>query len=193
MAMLSHCAVALLLIVAMPNTAYSQLLSSSILAPLTTEIINKLDPLAQRQLANLFGRSRVIVRAVDGTAPSLLLPVLQSVGGTVYRTLGVVNAQAVELPNAALLTVAANPLVARISLDRRIVGAMERTSATTGAAAVRRALGYDGSGVGVAIIDSGITPWHDDLTDNGSAQRVHGFVDLVNARPLPYDDYGHGT
>ena len=62
-------------------------------------------------------------------------------------------------------------------------------------------LGYDGAGVGVAVIDSGITDWHDDLTYHGSnskvkvvnGQRVPKFVDFVNGRTTPYDDNGHGT
>lgn len=182
------------LLVAMPSAASPQLLSSLLPQAEPSAIaLAKLDSLTEQQLTNVLGRSRVIVRATDGTAPSLLLPLLESVGGVVYNTLGVVNAQAVELPNTALLTVAASPLVARLSLDRSVDGAMERTSATTGAAAVREVFGYDGSGVGVAIIDSGITQWHDDLTSAGSSQRVHVFVDLVGGRDAAYDDYGHGT
>jgi serine protease AprX len=166
-------------------------LSSS--TSVSTDALNKLDPLAQQQLPNLFGRSRVIVRAIDGTSPALLIPIVEAAGGTILKTLSIVNAQVVDLPNAALLTVADSPLVARISLDRHIVGAMERTASSIGATAVRHALGYDGAGVGVAIIDSGITAWHDDLTRNGASQRVHQFVDVVNRRETPYDDYGHGT
>src|SRR5207237_5467944 len=71
--------------------------------------------------------------------------------------------------------------------------AMERTGATIGATAVRQEAGYDGSGVGVAVIDSGVTSWHDDLTDSAGAQRVRHFVDFVNGALTPYDDYGHGT
>jgi serine protease AprX len=70
---------------------------------------------------------------------------------------------------------------------------MERTSSTIGTTALRQALGYDGAGVGVAIIDSGITSWHDDLTSYGASQRVHQFVDFVNGGATAYDDYGHGT
>src|SRR5207245_4738534 len=62
-----------------------------------------------------------------------------------------------------------------------------------GATAVRNELGVDGTGVGVAVIDSGITPWHDDLAGVAGGQRVDQFVDLVGGASVPYDDYGHGT
>ncbi len=68
-------------------------------------------------------------------------------------------------------------------------GTLERTGATVGATWVRENLGVDGSGVGVAIVDSGVTYWHDDL----GSQRVVHFVDFVEFQPVPYDDYGHGT
>src|SRR5262249_39669778 len=67
------------------------------------------------------------------------------------------------------------------------------------ARAVQQALGYTGSGVGVAVIDSGVASWHDDLTNRSSAQypygnqRVSAFVDFVNNQASPYDDDGHGT
>ena len=86
-----------------------------------------------------------------------------------------------------------NPHISHIALDRVIVGTMERTGATIGATAIREEFGYDGSGVGIAVIDSGITSWHDDLTGGGSLQRVDAFVDFVNWRDTAYDDYGHGT
>ena len=55
--------------------------------------------------------------------------------------------------------------------------------------AVHELLGYTGAGIGVAVIDSGITTWHDDLTNGASRriypygnQRVTKFVDFVNGR-----------
>ena len=55
--------------------------------------------------------------------------------------------------------------------------------------------------MGVAIIDSGITSWHDDLGYQGNnskvkvvnGQRVVKFVDFVAGRTAKYDDNGHGS
>ena len=89
------------------------------------------------------------------------------VGGRLVRSLPIVNGAAIDLPNVSLPTLAGSPLVSHLSMDRVVAGAMERTGATIGATAVRQQLGYDGAGVGVAVIDSGITPWHDDLIGRG--------------------------
>ena len=69
---------------------------------------------------------------------------------------------------------------------------MERTAATIGAVAVRQQHGYDGAGIGVAVIDSGMASWHEDL-GGANGQRVSEFVDFVNGMETTYDDYGHGT
>lgn len=47
--------------------------------------------------------------------------------------------------------------------------------------------GLDGSGVGVAVLDSGIYQ-HEDLSG-----RIACFRDFLRRRPVPYDDNGHGT
>ena len=179
---------ACLLIVALgPST-------SAIEIGLTPIWLPKLDPLLQRRVSLLTGHSRVIVRATSATSLVSIVPVVQQVGGTVGRSLGIIDGVAADVPNVALALLAASPLVARLSLDRVIAGAMERTGATSGAAAARQQYGYDGSGVGVAVIDSGITARHDDLTDpTMGTQRVDRFVDFVNGQQAPYDDYGHGT
>ncbi|AAL81794.1 alkaline serine protease [Pyrococcus furiosus DSM 3638] len=49
-------------------------------------------------------------------------------------------------------------------------------------------LGYDGSGITIGIIDTGIDASHPDLQG-----KVIGWVDFVNGRSYPYDDHGHGT
>lgn len=191
-AALVRCVVALLLVAASGHPASAQLATLAA-APVTSDPLAKIDPLAQQRMLDVAGSSRVIVRGVDGASPALLVPIIEEAGGTVHRTLLLINAQVADLPHAVLADIAISPLVARISLDRLIVGAMERTGATVRATSVREELGYDGSGIGIAIIDSGVTPWHDDLTTAGGAQRVRQFVDFVNGRATAYDDYGHGT
>jgi serine protease AprX len=181
-----RCALATLLVAGVGRPAFAQ-------KARTPEPIAKIDRLTQRRIQHVAGWSRVIVQAVDRHSRASLGPIIAQAGGRVRRTLSLIDAEVIDLPNASLTEVASSPLIARIALDRFVVGAMERTGATVGATAVRQELGYDGSGVGVAIIDSGVTSWHDDLTDAAGAQRVHHFVDFVNGGVAPYDDYGHGT
>lgn len=46
---------------------------------------------------------------------------------------------------------------------------------------------WTGTGIGVAILDTGLYP-HIDF-----GERIRGFQDLLGHRPYPYDDSGHGT
>jgi serine protease AprX len=154
---------------------------------------SKLDTHLQQRASLTAGQSPVIVRAVDAESLGNVITMIQQAGGTFSRQLPIVNGQVATVPNASLPTLAGSPFVQHLSLDRLIVGAMDRTGRTIGATVIRQELGYDGSGVGVAIIDSGVTSWHDDLTGPAGSQRVRQFVDLVNGQQAPYDDYGHGT
>ena len=134
----------------------------------------------------------VIVRAPDAASYDRLLPDVQQAGGAFRRRLPIINAVAARMPGHALEGLSHNPHVDLISVDRPARGAIDHTAATVGADVVRSSLGYDGSGIGVAVIDSGITIWHDDL-GGGGGQRVDAFVDFVNGQSAPYDDYGHGS
>ena len=152
----------------------------------------KLDPILQRRALSATGTSRVIVRGADSTPSGTLGDLIQQAGGLAGRKVSVIRGRVADVPNAALSGLASSPYVAGISLDRLIVGANERTGATIGSTAVRQDYGYDGSGIGVAVIDSGVAASHDDLR-GGAGQRVDRFVDFVNGGTAPYDDYGHGT
>ena len=152
----------------------------------------KMGPLARERALLPTGSSRVIVQATGSAAAAGLANAIARAGGRAGRALSIINARVAEVPNSALAALANSPVVARISLDRPVLGSLERTGATVGATAVRQNLGLDGSGIAIAIIDSGITPSHDDLAGPGGP-RVLAFVDYVNGRTLPYDDYGHGT
>jgi len=115
------------------------------------------------------------------------------------RSLSLINGEVLDLPNGVLKQIAKHPDVFRVHYDRPIAAHNYRTSITVGARVVQDFMGLTGAGVGIAVIDSGITAWHDDLTNKTSKlfpygnQRVSKFVDFVNGRTLPYDDNGHGS
>jgi serine protease AprX len=146
----------------------------------------KLDAALRARAHAPHGNSRVIIRTVNGAAVD---EVIRVVSGKPRRAIGGFGWLAAVVPDSSLEQLAADPAVEAIGLDRPVRGTIERTSAAIGARWVRDELGLDGTGIGVAIIDSGVTSWHDDL----GAERVVHFRDFVGQQPSAYDDYGHGT
>ena len=132
-------------------------------------------------------------------APGAELPAEFKRFARVRGRLGIINGEVLDLPNGAIAQLERHPQIFRIHDNRPITGHNYRTSLTIGSRAVQRSLGLTGAGIGIAILDSGIAAWHDDLTNNSARlypygnQRVSAFVDFVNGRTQPYDDEGHGT
>ncbi len=146
---------------------------------------------ALNDLVDRHGESDVIVEFNDDNDGSLRI--LQH-GGRAGRRLSIVRSRAARISNVLLARLADDPSVKRVHLDREVTGEIARTTATVGAKNVHAQYGFTGAGIGVAVIDSGITSWHDDLTvAYRSGQRVSAFVDFVNNRSSKYDDWGHGT
>jgi serine protease AprX len=147
------------------------------------------------QSGNLSATTRVIVEWQPGAE----LPAAFQRFARRNGRLNLLNGSVLEVPNGLLRSLASNPSALRVHFDRPTFKHDYRTSVTIGARAIQQALGYTGAGIGVAVIDSGITTWHDDLTSrtNGSYpfgnQRVSAFVDFVNGIQTPYDDDGHGS
>jgi serine protease AprX len=132
------------------------------------------------------GSSRVILHLTPGASADVAIRGLRGIAG---RRLNSVGGQVAYIPDSALDALTHLPGVSGVSLDRPVHGTLERTGATIGSNWVRETLGFDGTGVGIAVIDSGVANWHDDL----GANKVARFVDFVNFQPNAYDDYGHGT
>ncbi|HEX8922807.1 MAG TPA: S8 family serine peptidase, partial [Pyrinomonadaceae bacterium] len=96
---------------------------------------------------------------------------------------------AVELPTAAIEELAASNLTSHISPDREI-RTLGHIEATTGADTMRSQSGnggFEGDGIGIAVIDSGIFKDHE-LMDKVVFQK-----DFTNDGYGTADKYGHGT
>ena len=143
--------------------------------------LSKLDPmLQQRVLTDRKGSSPVIIRFADGKSLQTAVQVIEESEGAARRRLPIIEGHVAVIPNRTLLRLAARNAVERISLDRPVMGANELTGATVGATAARQEFGYDGAGVGVVIIDSGVSASHHDLSGANGASRVVRFVDFIN-------------
>jgi serine protease AprX len=154
----------------------------------------KLDTVLRGRSQQLGGRSRVIVEFKGDPD----IRVITGRRGQAGRRMRARQAQVAELDNRSLTEVAADPRVSRIVVDRETFATVDQTGAATGAAAAREQFDVTGAGVGVAVIDSGITAWHDDLyvgRGQGAPNRVVAFKDFTAdlASPQPSDPFGHGT
>jgi serine protease AprX len=141
----------------------------------------------------LLSKTRVIVTMQPGAALPAAFKAYARGG-----KLTLVNGQVLELPNGLLKQLAAHPNVYRMHYDRPTATHNYRTGVTVGARIVNH-YGLKGNGIGIAVLDSGMATFHDDMMNNTSKlypygnQRVAKFVDFVNGRTTPYDDNGHGT
>ena len=169
-------------------------------APAWAQTAN-LDPLLQVRSRQLFGRSRVIVE-FRGAPDARVITRHRGLAG---RQLATSQAQAAEIDNAALAAFAADPQVRWVGPDHDAFATLERTGAAIASNLARQQFKLTGNGVGIAVIDSGITAWHDDLYLAGpeSARvdsRVVHFRDFTRdtnprvwASEQPFDEFGHGT
>lgn len=114
---------------------------------------------------------------------------IQSYEGKVHRHLRIVPSVVVEVPYSALELMVLSPHVRKIWYDIKVRTLLD-TAVPTVAGSKAHELGYDGKDVTVAVIDTGVFP-HPDLIYPES--RLVAWNDLVNQRPVPYDDNGHGT
>ena len=148
----------------------------------------------------------VVVRETSSAVGSVHAAV-ESLGGTVVRDIALVHATAARIPAPAVGALAAVPGVLEITPDVPLtlqsegwgsydpastVGSAYNTTLMTGAQDYWRA-GYTGSGVDVAVIDSGVVPV-DGLSAPGKVLNGPDLSFESQAANLAHKDtYGHGT
>ena len=138
------------------------------------------------------GQTLPIVVQTYGKPTTTNLNLLKSLLGIVTRTFTALTGYAATVPASQILTLAADPSVERISLDVSITGLMDIAGPAVEAdVAARDYPGLDGTGVGIAEVDSGVYA-HQDL-QRGLLQPGLVQINFTGSLLGPADPYGHGT
>lgn len=140
-------------------------------------------------IVKLHPRNKITRRSTSDAASTV-----NSVGGIFGKALPLINAIVARVPLAAVEQLSRRDGIDYVCPDRP-VSVMGHLDVTTGAAQARSLvsglLSVDGTGVGIAVLDSGIDTTHHELTYNG-VSRVS--VNVRCARFYDASDYnGHGT
>ncbi len=147
----------------------------------------------------------VIVATLSGdTTPEKLTADVEALGGQVKNLFRHVRQAVLEMPADRVVYLQGVAGLNYLAPDREIRALASHVGTTTGATQVYPSeygttidnlvsgfYGYDGTGITVAVIDSGIDGEHFDLRDNGSRRTI------ANVRWVSTgsgnDPYGHGT
>ena len=117
---------------------------------------------------------------------------VQSKGGALKTKLDFIKAAHYSVPVEALDALADDPDVAYISPNRKVKGSLDHAvSAVNGDLAY--ASGWNGTGVGIAVIDSGVTSVYDLNASGNSSSRIVYSQSFVSGDASTDDAFGHGT
>jgi serine protease AprX len=157
---------------------------------------SKISPDLQPLLANPSNRVNVIVQynsapVCSGGALTIGLPctTVNLLGGLVNRVFTLINAVAGTVASGDVVAISNQPNVSYISLDRSLGAALDYSTNGVNAPVAWNS-GWDGTGVGVAVIDSGIYS-HPDLFGRSGQSRVVYRQSFIGG--VQNDDFGHGT
>jgi subtilisin family serine protease len=140
-------------------------------------------------------RVRVIIQPTS-EGVSTLKSKVQDSGGSDVREFQNLPFRVATMSANAALNLASRSEVSHISLDRE-VRVLGHLSLTTGADTVRAGNGassnrLDGTGIGIAILDSGVDTEHRSFLDRNGNLRVVMSQDFTGENRTD-DPYGHGT
>jgi serine protease AprX len=114
-------------------------------------------------------------------------------GGKMKFSLERINGAAYRIPVKELAWLEQHPDVAYVSPDRPNKVASDDDIPAVEGDVARQQYGLDGTGIGIALIDSGVFA-HDDLKNSaGTASRIVYNESFIPGDPNANDAYGHGT
>lgn len=118
-----------------------------------------------------------------------LEPYVAANDGKVHRKMRQFPLVIMEIPYSSIQLMAMSPHVRKVWHDTKVKTLLDIAVPAVEGSKIHEQ-GFTGKDVTVAVIDTGISP-HPDLVYPES--RIIAWHDLVNDRPIPYDDNGHGT
>src|SRR6185369_8142662 len=175
------------------SLSFNHFTKAQTVAPASKKVAHDLARLAADHSANT--RVRVVIQFSSDPDPAYD-SILAANEPRERRSFPNLNTQTLEIPVRAVEALVNRPEVSFISLDQE-VGSFGHVSLTTGADAARRTngtnvSGLDGTGIGIAVLDSGIDLNHTSFLDRGKNQRVIFNRDFTGEGRTD-DPYGHGT
>ena len=123
----------------------------------------------------------IVSSSSDPTLASLRQDVL-SHGGSLYYVYDSVRAMSALLPASYVTTIAARSDVQLVMPNRttaRTSSLLQQTSGSAVVPALATGAAVDGKGVGIAVLDSGIAWFHQNMLDSAGRSRVAQAVDIV--------------
>ncbi len=158
---------------------------------------SKISPDLQPLLANPSNSVNVIVQynapqgcSGGGLLGGLLCSVVNLLGGVINVVFSLINGVAGTMQAGNVITLSNQSNVAYISLDRSVNATLDYTGDAVYAPYAWNS-GLDGTGIGIAVIDSGIYP-HPDLNAASGQSRIVYRKSFISGG-VQNDDYGHGT
>ena len=137
--------------------------------------------------------AEVLIAGKGKSAVKLARLLAEKYGGKVVKVWEPINSAMVVVPTRALVAFAEEaakaPSVLGVVLNKELSILTLDTIQYLGVEYIWEApdLGYDGSGVKLAVLDTGIDISHPDMPIPAA------WYDFINGEPEPYDDHGHGT
>jgi|GEM_PF-2998045 len=130
----------------------------------TAAPVSKTDAqIGQRMTAKSAHGSCAVIARIDGTLSPAQQKRLAALGADITRHLGFIHSVALALPTRNLGKLAALPFVSHLSYDGEVKKCDAFTDGASGAYTAYNTYGLDGTGINVAVVDSGISHSSPDL------------------------------
>ncbi|HKP11111.1 MAG TPA: S8 family serine peptidase [Blastocatellia bacterium] len=165
--------------------------------PQSSRPASKLSDDLQKKVGQVAPNAEIpVIMQAAGTPSKSLQDLMKRQGGKIKRLFTNFNAVSFSLPAGALAALAARDDVVRLSLDRttQVSGHVEEATGTdqVRSYAASPTGQLDGTGIGIAILDSGIYQAHHEFLDDAGSSRIIANIDFTGEGRTD-DLYGHGT